>query len=148
MFLETDEIMNVSGIGEKTYNDICEHIYVTISDEEYEWTMSLREQYQTDGTDETADEKISDKPDESNANEDEQPEEIPVIDINEAKAEDFMLLPDIDEETAENIIELRELIGGFTNVYELLYAEGMTENKLAGILDYVQVVETDEQPVQ
>ena len=59
-----------------------------------------------------------------------------------------MLLPDIDEETAENIIELRELIGGFTNVYELLYAEGMTENKLAGILDYVQVVETDEQPVQ
>ena len=55
---------------------------------------------------------------------------------------------DIDEETAENIIELRELIGGFTNVYELLYAVGMTENKLAGILDYVQVVETDEQPVQ
>ncbi len=147
-FLETEEIMNVSGIGEKTYNDICEHIYVTISDEEYEWTMSLREQYQTDETDETADEKISDKPDEPDANEDEPPEEIPVIDINEAKAEDFMLLPDIDEETAENIIELRELIGGFTNVYELLYAEGMTENKLAGILDYVQVVETDEQPVQ
>lgn len=59
--------------------------------------------------------------------------------LNSASKKDFMQLPGIDEEQAEMIIELRDKIQYFSHPYELLYAEGMTNEKLAEIIDYLVV---------
>lgn len=53
--------------------------------------------------------------------------EIPTVNLNTATLEELMLLPNCDEELAENILALREAIVGFRNVLELLYTEGITD---------------------
>ncbi len=53
--------------------------------------------------------------------------EIPIINLNTATLEELMLLPNCDEELAENILALRDGIVVFRNVLELLYTEGITD---------------------
>ncbi|MGN1480296.1 ComEA family DNA-binding protein [Porcipelethomonas sp.] len=144
-FLQTCDIMNVNGIGEKTYNDIREHIYVTISAEDYAVIQQQQDQ------DVAAEEEITQQYQENPQTVTDKPVitenyvqettefTIPVLDINTASVSDFEKLPGIDRETAENIVSLRTAIKSFSHVYELLYAENMTESKLAAILDYVYV---------
>ncbi len=65
--------------------------------------------------------------------------EIPRVELNSASFEDFMKLPDIDEEMAHKIVEFREKIQYFEHPYELLYIDGMSESRLAGIIDYLYI---------
>ena len=44
-----------------------------------------------------------------------------------------------DEDTAEEIIELRDRLRHFSNTYELLYVESLTQSEVADILEYVTV---------
>lgn len=59
------------------------------------------------------------------------------VNINTADAEEISRKLLIDPELAEEIINIRDQIDRYTNVLELLYAEGMTENKLVEIRDYI-----------
>lgn len=64
---------------------------------------------------------------------------IPRLDINIATAEDFQKLPNVTQEQAEAIVRLRTQIQYFQNIYELLYADGMTDRLFLSIRDYLYV---------
>lgn len=131
-FSDISEIMNIKGIGEKTFEGIKDHIYVT---EEY---LSKDSGEETDMTEEYKTEETM-PPAAEFQDETVQQEEtyIEMVNINTAAAEEFMQLPGIDRELAENIINLRTSIQYFQHIYELLYAEGMTKEKLSEIDEYL-----------
>lgn len=129
-FRNIEEIINVSGIGEKTFDLICDFIYVEnpiyyteeISDEP-EQSVEIVEEITT--------EEITENPMTL--------EDYAPINLNEADIEIFLLLPYINEEIASDIIELRTEMTEFSHVYELLYVEGITEEMLIDIIKYVYV---------
>ena len=125
-FLNIEELMNVSGIGEATFANIREHVYVT--DPVYTTAVT------------------TEKPTEHRTEPETEPTEPPLtledvapININTADVETLVLLPHVDEDTAAEIVELRERLGHFSNTYELLYAESLTQPEVADILEYVTV---------
>lgn len=65
--------------------------------------------------------------------------EIQPIEINHADLKDFMTIPGIDEEKATAILALRNAIHGFQHPYEILYAEGISQELLASIIDYLYI---------
>ncbi len=67
------------------------------------------------------------------------PPEIPIVCLNTATAEDLLALPNCTEELADNIIILREQIHGFSNILEVLYAEGMTDELFISWKPYLTV---------
>lgn len=69
--------------------------------------------------------------------------EIQPIEINRATIEDFMTIPGIDEEKATAILDLRSAIHGFQHPYEILYAEGISQEFLASIIDYLYIEPTE-----
>lgn len=127
-FLNIEELMKISGIGEATFADIREHVYVV----DPIYTTAVQTEKPT---------KSETKPTE--AVEETRPpltlEDVAPININTADAELLMLLPHVDEDTAEEIIELRDRLGHFSNTYELLYVESLTQSEVADILEYVVV---------
>lgn len=144
-----EEIMNVSGIGEKTFADIYEYIYVdnpvytqeipaetvdTTENEKYyatekiiieETTMQETQTEEMQSTIGTTNEMTL--------------EEAAPININEADVEELMLLPYVTEEIANEILNLRKEIGRFSNTYELLYIEELTQKEVAEIIKFVTV---------
>lgn len=66
-------------------------------------------------------------------------EDVAPININTAGTEELTLLPYVTDEIAERIIWLREAIGGYSHVYELLYIEELEQSEVAEIIDYVTV---------
>lgn len=62
-----------------------------------------------------------------------------VINLNTATYEELMQVPDMDEATANGILELREKISYFSHVYELLYVDGITEKRLSGWEQFFKV---------
>lgn len=65
--------------------------------------------------------------------------EIQPIEINHADLKDFMTIPGIDEEKATAILALRNAIHGFQHPYEIMYAEGISQEFLASIIDYLYI---------
>ena len=117
-FMNPEEIMKVSGIGEGIFSGIKEHIFVT--DPVYPAEPEPQEDPPQ------PEERVEEIQEET------QPE-YPV-NINTADTSSLMTLPGVDEELAVRIIKLREDIGGFTNTYELLLVEGMTEKHAAELI--------------
>ena len=66
-------------------------------------------------------------------------EDVAPIDLNTADAELLLLLPYVDEEVADEILDLREKMGKFSNSYELLYLKSLTQEQVAEIVNYVTV---------
>ncbi|MDE6789811.1 MAG: helix-hairpin-helix domain-containing protein [Ruminococcus sp.] len=124
-FKNIEELINVSGIGEKIFDSIRDYVYV--ENPIYD-TEEMPEESDIIDTEVTAEEIM-----EVTMN----PEGYMPVNLNEADIERLLLLPCIDVQTAENIIELREELGGFTNVYELLYIENLTEMQFSEIIEYV-----------
>ncbi len=75
----------------------------------------------------------------ANTSEAETTNEIQPIEINQATIEDFMSIPGIDEEKAIAILDLRNAIHGFQHPYEIMYAEGISQEFLASIIDYLYI---------
>ena len=67
------------------------------------------------------------------------PENEGKVNINTATQEELMTIDGIGETYAERIIELRERIGGFTSVEQLLEVEGISHKKLDRIRNYITV---------
>ncbi len=135
-FKNIEEIMNVSGIGEATFNDISSHIYVI--DPVYEPATTEAVPVVTEP--EEPEQYI-------------EPEEptytvtlgdVAPIDLNTADLETLMLLPNVDEEAASAILALREQLGEYKSIYELLYVDKLTRKEVSEIAEYVFVEEQAE----
>lgn len=127
-FQALEELQQVNGIGSGIYSQIAPYLFIigelqTISPE-----SELPE-----ATDAAAPElEPETAPESASAS-------IPRLDINIATAEDFQKLPNVTPEQAEAIVRLRTQIQYFQNVYELLYADGMTDRLFLSIRDYLYV---------
>lgn len=141
-FKNIEEIINVYGIGEKTFSDIKEHIYV----EDPVYCPDPTEFSEIQPTEIRSDPDIIDEVQEIHGNEQEAVTENSETqafavryELNKVTLEELMTLPGMEEETARNIISLRTDIKYFSHPYELIYAEGITEEYLSELLDYVYV---------
>lgn len=127
-FQTLEELQQVNGIGSGIYSQIAPYLFIigelqTISPE-----SELPE-----ATDAAAPElEPETAPESASAS-------IPHLDINIATAEDFQKLPNVTQEQAEAIVRLRTQIQYFQNIYELLYADGMTDRLFLSIRDYLYV---------
>lgn len=127
-FQSLEELQQVNGIGSGIYSQIAPYLFIigelqTISPE-----SELPE-----ATDAAAPElEPETAPESASAS-------IPRLDINTATAEDFQKLPNVTPEQAEAIVRLRTQIQYFQNIYELLYADGMTDWLFLSIRDYLYV---------
>lgn len=127
-FQTLEELQQVNGIGSGIYSQIAPYLFIigelqTISPE-----SELPE-----ATDAAAPElEPETAPESASAS-------IPRLDINTATAEDFQKLPNVTPEQAEAIVRLRTQIQYFQNIYELLYADGMTDRLFLSIRDYLYV---------
>lgn len=127
-FQTLEELQQVNGIGSGIYSQIAPYLFIigelqTISPE-----SELPE-----ATDAAAPELEPETALESAS------ASIPRLDINIATAEDFQKLPNVTQEQAEAIVRLRTQIQYFQNIYELLYADGMTDRLFLSIRDYLYV---------
>lgn len=134
-FNNIEEIMNVYGIGEGIFENIRDFIYV--ENPVYPEYVESSEDF-----DEVKDEDFSeyvevDETDECITEPSLTLEEVAPIDINSADTELLLLLPHIDEDKAEKIIELRESLNGFKNTYEILYVEGISREQANEILEFI-----------
>lgn len=132
-FRNIEEIMLVNGIGDGIFSRICENIYV--DDPIYD-TEIVSEPEQSEETPsefpEEQTEEVTDAPGPTL-------EDVIPIDLNTADVETLMLLPYITEEYAVKIVELRELIGGFSHPYEIYYIEVLEQQQVNEIIQYVTV---------
>ena len=140
-FKNIEEIMNVSGIGEATFNDISSHIYVIdpvyepatteavpVVTEPEQYVVTEPEQY-IESEEPTYTVTLGD---------------VAPIDLNTADLETLMLLPNVDEEAASAILALREQLGEYKSIYELLYVDKLTQKEVSEIAEYVFVEEQAE----
>ena len=111
-FGSVEELMDVKGIGEDLFEKIKDKIFAS---------------------------PVTDKQTFSSADDFIKNENIGILDINKATAEEFDLLPGISPKTAVKIVNFREDIGGFSSIYELLYVDGVTESVFNKIKDYITV---------
>ncbi len=112
-FYNRQELLNVSGIGEAKFQLIYDLVYIYNESEYVEEEIVPTEE-------DTYFE-----------------EEIPILDVNLALAEDFAKLPGVDIELGERIVAFREEIGGFVNTLELCYVDGMTDSLYVSIRQYL-----------
>ena len=125
-FQTLEELQQVNGIGSGIYSQIAPYLFIigelqTISPE-----LDTQPSESSEPT----------MPEEKTASDS---ESIPHLDINTATAEDFQKLPNVTPEQAEAIVRLRTQIQYFQNIYELLYADGMTDRLFLSIRDYLYV---------
>ena len=132
-FLNVDELTKVSGIGEATLADIREHVYVT--DPVYTTEVQAEKPTETH-TEPPEVVEVTEPPLTL--------EDVAPIDLNTADAELLILLPHVGDETAAEIMELREKLGAFSSYYELLYVSSLSEKDVSEIRDYVTVEKMDE----
>ena len=127
-FYSAEEIMNVKGIGESTFNKILPYIYADTSrlPAKSETIKETTTKYTTvkETTSLTTTSVIVISP----------------INLNKASVSDLMTLPGINHELAQNIISFRDnQITYFSDIYELLYVDGMTKSIFQQIQNYVYV---------
>ena len=132
-FLNVDELTKVSGIGEATLADIREHVYVT----DPVYTTEVQTEKPTEPHTEPPEVVEVTEPPLTL-------EDVAPVDLNSADLETLILLPNVSEETAEEIIELRRKLGGFRSYYELLYVDSLTQKEVSEIAEYVFVEEKTE----
>lgn len=62
-----------------------------------------------------------------------------LININTATVEEFETLPEIGVKTAEKIVTLRDSLGGFDDLKDLLLTDGVSDEKFELILPYITI---------
>ncbi len=129
-FVSVDDLLNVSGIGSAKLESIRPYVYVIPCGTGTATTAAESEPAasETESTTTTAPET------ETTA---ETSLEIFSVNVNTCGKEELMRLPGINEELADDILELRELIGPFKNKDELELA--ISAEKLLEIWDHIFV---------
>lgn len=117
-FANREQLLNIKGIGEGIYNDIFDLLYIN-------GETFIPEAEDTDEANEPSEIEVPTEYDGT------------ILDVNKATAEDFDRLPGVDIELGRRIVALREEIGGFSNILELLYVEGMSDELYISIDEYL-----------
>lgn len=127
-FYSVEEIMNVKGIGTLTFHKISPYIYADTS----------RLPPKTETTKETTTKYTTVK--ETTSLTTTSVTVINPVNLNKATISDLMTLPGINQELAQNIISFRDnQITYFSDIYELLYVDGITKSIFQQIQSYVYV---------
>ncbi|MDE5763792.1 MAG: helix-hairpin-helix domain-containing protein [Ruminococcus sp.] len=134
-FNNIEEIMNVQGIGEGIFSSIADFIYVENPVYENSLEENKYEEYGETPENLLSEEITSEEPTEPPLT----LEDIAPIELNSADIEQLILLPYVDEEIAQKIIELRESIHGFSHPYEIAYIDELSDIQTAEIVKYVYV---------
>ncbi len=134
-FQNREQLLEVDGIGEKCLERIYDLLYL-----EQEWYPEVTTEFSVTEEEIQIYEQnnAQDEPEKTAGAEPAPPK---IVNINEADTELLMLLPDMTEDLAAEIVALREQLGGFSSPYELLYAEGMTASYFDKIREFVQIEE-------
>ncbi len=123
-FASVDDLLNVSGIGKSKLEQIRPYVYVDLN--YFTGTYSETEYTDSVYTDlETSDSVSSGS----------EAAEIYPVNLNSCTKADLMQLPGIDEQTAENILNLRSEIEYFGKIEELSFV--LTDSQLDRILPYI-----------
>lgn len=128
-FRNIEEIMNVYGIGEAKFEKIREYIYV--QNPVYDYEDEIFQEYEEPETVAETSEEVTET--------ELTLENCSPVDINTAGPEILMLLPYVDEQIAQDIITLRSELNGFTNIYELLYIDKLSQKQVAELTEFVTV---------
>ncbi|MCD7799850.1 MAG: helix-hairpin-helix domain-containing protein [Ruminococcus sp.] len=138
-FTSRYQLLEINGIGESKMNTIMQYTYIENEDLNYN---SNDESNNQGGNviDYNQDDAIY------YSNEDYLPvEEVtePVvqypINLNTATVDELCLIPNVDITIAQGIVSLRDTIQYFSSPYELLYVDGISEDFLNQIIEYVSV---------
>lgn len=134
-FLNCQQLLEVSGIGEHKYQLILPYLYL---ETEYFPESELSET--PENTENTESSEIFDIPEPTEPPEEHISPEIPLLNLNTVTKEQLLVLPDCDEALAEEIIRLRdEDIHIFYNILEITLAEHVTPALFAEWSDYLVV---------
>ena len=120
-FQNLEQLLEVNGIGTVKYAGIVPMLYLPEEISEEPPAADMPEEAATD------------------AAESPEPVSFP-IDLNTATREELMQIPEMTEALADAILTLRQEIRYFSSPYELLYAEGMTEQRFEKLRDFVTVL--------
>lgn len=144
-FTSMYQLTEINGIGDAKFEKFRSFLYIENEQEYFNEDNQPVEEQNNENYEEPADENY-DEPiepvEETQVIIEEtilEETEIPMIELNSATAEDFMKLPNIDEEMALKIVDFRSKIQYFSHPYELLYIDGMSENLLASVIDYMYI---------
>lgn len=122
-------LLEIPGIGEEKLALLKEYLYVSPDD--------YRDMAQEAYAEITLPPEPEPEPEEPVITEEPSPPERQQVNVNTADAEEISQKLLIDIELAESIVGMRDLIGGYSSVYELLLAEGMSERLLNELSEYI-----------
>lgn len=114
-FRSKRDLMNIKGIGEKSFIKIEKYFYSLANEEELEISESFSETIES--------------------------EKLVKIDINKASMEEFTQLKGIGPTKAEKIIALRNEMGCFTRIEDLLQVKGIGSKTLEKFKDQLIIGE-------
>lgn len=109
-FIRRSQLLEIPGIGETLAARIMERFY--IPDEQPD---PVPEVPQDAGT-----------PEIESAPAEPQEQEIQMLNLNTAERRDLLRLPEMTEELADAILSMREQLGGYQNLHELLLVDGLS----------------------
>ena len=125
-FYSVEDLLNIDGIGTVKLAQISQYVYVNSSilppkPETSVQTTEVTTEYTEINTEPITETTIS------------------KVNVNKCSKYELMQLPGIDESLAEKIIEFRETIGGYLKIEELSLVDGMTNDKLSAIRNYIYI---------
>jgi competence protein ComEA len=123
-FTSRYQLLEINGIGESKMNTIMEYTYIENEDLNYGQEVAQNEQY--------ADNQAYEEYPTGNT------VQFP-INLNTATFEELCAIPNVNETIAQDILNLHNEIGYFSNTYELLYCESISEQLLSEIEGYIYV---------
>lgn len=136
------ELEQISGIGESTIKLLTENVFVSNSDYiPFTTTIATTTKITTTAVKTTTTREITTTaPPESEApapeSEDDSPREVH---INYANADEITDCLKISHELAEQIVSVREQIGGYSTLEELYLVDSMTQNIMLQIMDHIVI---------
>lgn len=133
-FFDVSELLNVSGIGEQTFENIRN--YITVGDA----VPAVKPPAETQNPQSTAS-VPSNTPTEI-------PEQIPIVNINTASLEEIQKLPGIGSAKAMAIVQYRSVFGDFYDINEIKNVDGIGEGVFEGIRDYITVGSVSQRPAE
>ena len=158
---DMDMLLEINGIGEAKLNDLKRYFYVsdvfTVATTTTTTTASITTNDTTSDTiSKSATAAKQTTPEQTTVSKTATPKETnppktttvttttptPVrkkVNINTADANELMECLLIDRTQAEDIVAMREIIGGYTNIHEVLYCESITDSLYAEIDEYLEI---------
>ena len=113
-------LLEIDGIGEKRYNEMCKCFYVSDSDKQE--MIAVTEPPVQTSIPTTSEPSISVRK---------------TVNINTASVDEIEKALLIKKETATAIVDFRNKIGKYTNVLEILYVDGVSDELYISIQDYL-----------